>query len=156
MASSALQAVAGGGARARTHLQLWGLLAQVREGVGQGVLRLHQAVEVAGEGPRQAQDTLVLPLGVAQQLDLCLQLQVHGARATPKTLRQQLLRALGWGGMEWRDQGRARALDALLLDALTPPEQRLTLYVLMLHFLTMSNFSTAMPLVASSPVTAEF
>lgn len=58
------------------------------------MLRLDEAVEVVGEGPCQAQQGLVFALGVAQQLDLGLQLQVDGPRATPKALRQQLFGTL--------------------------------------------------------------
>lgn len=50
------------------------------------MLRLDEAVEVVGEGPGQAQQGLVLALGVTQQLYLGLQLQVDGPRATPKAL----------------------------------------------------------------------
>lgn len=50
------------------------------------MLRLDETVEVVGEGSCQAQQGLVLALGVAQQLNLGLQLQVDGPRAAPKAL----------------------------------------------------------------------
>lgn len=70
----------------RAYLQLRRLLAEVRKGIAQGVLRLHQAVEVVGESPRQLQHTLVLALCLPEQLNLRLQLQVHGAGAPAEPL----------------------------------------------------------------------
>ena len=73
-------------ATAPPYLQLRRLLAEVRKGIPQGVLCLHQAVEVVGESPRQLQHTLVLALRFPEQLNLCLQLQVHRAGAPAKPL----------------------------------------------------------------------
>lgn len=81
------------------YLQLRRLLAEVRKGIPQGMLCLYQAVEVVGESPRELQHTLVLALCLPEQLNLCLQLQVHGAGAPAKPLRDQLLGTLqGEGG----------------------------------------------------------
>ena len=81
-------------AAAAAYLQLRGLLAEVGEGVAQGLLCLHHVVEVADEGGGQPQDLLVLHLGLPEHLDLRLQLQVHGPGAPAKPLRQHLLGAL--------------------------------------------------------------
>lgn len=76
------------------HPKLRRLLTEVGEGVAQRVLRLHHVVEMIGQRSGQSQHTPVFALGVPQQLDLGLQLQVHGPRAAPKTLRDHLLGAL--------------------------------------------------------------
>jgi len=67
------------------------------------VLRLHHAVEVIGQRSGQPQHVLVLAFGVPQDLDLGLQLQVHGPRAPAEALRDHLL-----GTLEGRGRGEER------------------------------------------------
>ncbi len=58
-------------------LEFGGLLGHFWEGVSERALRLHHVIEVVGERTRETQNVRVLPLCVAQSLDLSLQLHVH-------------------------------------------------------------------------------
>ena len=57
-------------------------------------LRLNDVVKVAGERPGQPQHVGVLPLRVAQRVDLRFQLDVDGARRLAQLLEDRLARAL--------------------------------------------------------------
>lgn len=77
-----------------THSQLWRFLAEVSERVSECMLCLHHTVEVISECTGQAQHILIFALGVSQNLDLSLQLQIYSARATAESLRDHLFCAL--------------------------------------------------------------
>ncbi|TNN89739.1 hypothetical protein EYF80_000342 [Liparis tanakae] len=75
---------------ARTHVQFWGLEAEVGEGVAQLPLRLHDLGQLRRQSLSQPDHVLVLSLIVAEDFDLSLQLHVHGPRAPAQLLRQDL------------------------------------------------------------------
>ncbi len=102
------------------------------------------------------QHILVLSFGFPQNLDLSLQLQIHSTWATAKPLRDHLFGALRETRITNTNGFRIGVVNStwhLITNDKTVNWQ--TLYVLKPHFFTMSNFSTATPLVASSAVMEE-
>lgn len=73
-----------------TYVEFWGLEAEVSEGIAQLLLRLHDLGELTGQRLSQLDDMLVLPLVVAQDFDLSLQLHVHRPGAATQLLGENL------------------------------------------------------------------
>lgn len=75
-------------------MELRWLEAEVGEGVAQQLLSLHYLGQLTGQRLSQLDHILVLSLVFTEQLDLRLQLQVHGLGAAAQLLRQDLPGAL--------------------------------------------------------------
>lgn len=69
-----------------THMEFWGLEAEVSEGITQLPLRLHHLGQLSGQRLSQLDYMLVLSLVVTEDFDLSLQLHVHSPGTTAQPL----------------------------------------------------------------------
>lgn len=104
-------------------MQRGGFQAQFPEGVPQGLLGQRELCELTGERLRERAHVLVAPSIVPQQLQLRLQVQVHGPGPSAQPLRQSLPGGL-WGadagGSHLRGGVHPDASGALMLAAPRP------------------------------------